>query len=139
MSDKEFTNASFNQFLNDKRLMASRCKKCGELYLPPLPLCRKCGGREIEWVEMSGKGKLAAFTCVAVAPTFMVQEGYGRDKPYCSGIVQLKEGPKISGRILGVDPQQPEKIAVGTPATAEYIERGQGEEKKTYLGFRLSG
>lgn len=134
---REFTAASFNQFLNEKKLMASRCKKCQTLYLPPRPLCIKCGDKEeMEWVEMKGKGRLAAFTAISVGPSFMIAEGYNRTNPYCSGIVELDEGPKISARILGVDAQHPEQIELGMPLKVEFLERGQGEKRTTFLAFK---
>ncbi len=135
MEHKEFTAASFNSFLVEKKLMASRCKQCGALFLPPKALCSACHDSEMEWTEMSGTGKLAAYTTIAVAPTMMVEEGYGRDNPYCSGVVELTEGPKISARILGVDAKTPESIKVGTPLKVEFLERCEGEQKKAFLAF----
>jgi uncharacterized OB-fold protein len=137
VEQREFSGASFYQLLGEKKLMASKCKKCGALYLPPKPMCTSCYGDEMEWAEMKGKGKLAAFTTIAVAPTLMIEEGYGRDNPYCTGVVELEEGPKISARILGVDAKKPDEIKVGTPLTVEFVERGEGEEKKTFLAFRV--
>lgn len=137
MAEREFNSASFNQYLNEKKLMASRCKNCQTIYVPPRPLCPKCYIQEMDWVEMKGKGKLAAFTTITVALTMMIQEGYGRDKPYCSGVVQLEEGPKISARILGVDAQKPSSIQIGTPLKLEFVEREEGGNKKTYLAFKV--
>jgi len=132
MSQKPFTSASFNQFLKEKKLMGSKCLKCGRLHLPPRPLCAQCYSREMEWVELKGRGKLAGYTCVAVGLTIMIEEGYSRDKPYCSGIVELEEGIKISARILGVDTQKPGEIKIGTPVEACFIEKGE----KAFLGFK---
>ena len=134
--EREFTSASFKEFLGEKKLMASKCTKSGALYLPPRPLCIKCFGTEMEWAEMKGKGKLAAFTTIAIAPTLMLEEGYGRDNPYCTGVVELEEGPKISARILGVDAKKPEEIKIGTPLAVDFVERGEGEGKRTFLAFR---
>jgi hypothetical protein len=128
----------FNSFLAHKKLMASRCTKCGALYLPPRAICPGSRDSELEWAEMRGEGKLAAYTAIAVAPTMMVQEGYGRTNPYCSGIVELAEGPKISARILGVDAKTPESIKVGTPMKVEFLERGEGDAKRYYLAFRAA-
>jgi len=80
--EREFNSASFYQFLAEKKLMASRCKKCRALHLPPHPICTKCSGNDMEWVEMKGNGKLAAFTAVAVGPTSTIEEGYDRNNPY---------------------------------------------------------
>lgn len=136
--ERAFTGHSFNQFLNEEKLMGTKCRGCGTLHLPPRPICTECGSREMEWVEMKGKGKLFAFTSICVAPTLMIEEGCGRDKPYCSGVVELDEGVKITGRILGVDNDNPENIKVGTPLSVEFVHRGEGENKVTYLAFRAN-
>ena len=136
MSEREFTSASFNQFLGEKKLMGSRCVKCGALYLPPRPLCTKCQSTQMEWVEMKGKGKLAAFTAISVGPSFMCQQGYDRNNPYLTGIVQLEEGPKISARLLNVDAKNPETVKVSIPMTVEFVESGAGPTKKTSLAFK---
>ena len=138
MDTNEITSAKFNSFLAEKKLMASKCKDCGALFLPPRAICPTCRKSEMEWAEVSGKGKLAAFTCISVPPTFMCDEGFGRDNPYCSGIVETVEGPKICARILGVEPKDPESIKVGTPVNLEISERGEGDQKVAYLAFRVS-
>ncbi|MEW5961804.1 MAG: Zn-ribbon domain-containing OB-fold protein [Chloroflexota bacterium] len=132
-----FTASSFNRFLGEQQLRGARCRSCGALHLPPRPICITCHGEDMEWVELSGQGKLIAFTTVHIAPTAMIEAGYGRDKPYCTGIVQLQEGPAISAQILGVDATQPESIAIGTPLRATFIERGEGEGRRTFLAFKL--
>jgi uncharacterized OB-fold protein len=91
----------------------------------------------MEWEEMDGHGKLLAFTMVHIAPTAMIEAGYHRNNPYCAGIVQLDEGPAISAQILGVDPNTPVEIEIGAPLHATYVERGEGEAKRTYLAFEI--
>ena len=132
--EREVNSASFYQFLAEKKLMASRCKKCQALHLPPHPICTKCHGNEMEWVEMKGNGKLAAFTAIAVGPSCTIEEGYNRDNPYLVGIVELDEGPKVSGRIRGLDAKKPENIKMGIPLTVEFTE--QGEVKSCYIAFK---
>lgn len=134
---RSFTAASFDQYLADGKLMASRCADCGTLNLPPRAICPKCHSENLEWVETSGHGKLAGFTVVYIAPNFMLEQGFGRDKPYVSGIVELDEGVKISARITGVDATKPEEIKVGTPLTIDFITTGEGDEAKTFLAFKV--
>ena len=136
MDQREFTVFSFNEFLNEGKLMGSKCVKCGAQYLPPRPLCTECNSTEMEWVQFPGNGTLAAFTAISVGPTMMIQEGFDRTNPYCSGIVQLDEGPKISGRIVGVDTQNPENIKVGTRVVIDFQQRSEKDVVKTYLGFK---
>ncbi|MBA7689622.1 hypothetical protein ES703_98130 [subsurface metagenome] len=99
----------------------------------------------MEWVELEGKGKLVAFTVICVGLPTMINEGYNRDHPYCSGVVELEEGPRISAQIIGVDVTKPESIKIGTPLTADFIERGSfslvaaiANVRKSYLVFRAS-
>jgi hypothetical protein len=143
MSDKPFTIDSFFSFFTEKKLMASRCEECGALWLPPRPVCLKCHGTEMEWAELEGRGKIVAFTVIGVGSMMMVNAGYGRDNPYCVGVVQLEEGPRISAQILGVDVAHPENIKIGTPVTVDFVERGTwhfvkevSDIKKPYLAFR---
>jgi uncharacterized OB-fold protein len=135
MGNREFIGTSFYQFLDENRLMGSRCRSCGALHLPPRALCPACYGEEMDWEEMSGGGKLLAFTTVHIAPTAMIEAGYDRKNPYCTGIVQLDEGPAISAQIIGVDPTKPEEIEIGTPVQVAFVRRGEEEAQRTYLAF----
>ena len=85
---------------------------------------------------MGGAGRLAAFTSISIGPPAMQDEGYNRDNPYCTGVVQLAEGPRIVARIEGVDTRNPESIGIGVSVTAIYLHRGAGENRTTQLAFR---
>ena len=144
MKEIPFTITSFDNFLKEKKLMASRCTQCNTLWLPPRPICLKCNSDEMEWRELNGRGKLLAFTVIGVGPMPMIDAGYDRDNPYCVGIVEMDEGPRIGAQILGVDVDHPENIKLGLPMTVEFVERGSwhiveelAQVKKTYLAFRV--
>ena len=89
----------------------------------------------MEWVEMNGSGRLAAFTCIAIGPPSMAREGYGRDNPYCSGVVELEEGSRVVARIEGVDTKYPEAIKIGMPLQVTYLHRKAGDSSATVLAF----
>ena len=134
--ERPFTAASFNQFIAEKKLMGSRCTKCEALYLPPRAICPKCHSDQLSWEELSGNGSLAAFTSVFIAPTFMVDAGYGRNNPYVSGVVKLDEGVMISARILDLDPKDAASIEIDTPLSVAFIEQGEGDARKISLAFK---
>ncbi|MBW2076959.1 MAG: Zn-ribbon domain-containing OB-fold protein [Deltaproteobacteria bacterium] len=143
MKELPFTIASFDTYLTERKFMASRCTSCGALWLPPRPICLTCKADQMEWEELTGKGTLVAFTVIGVGPMPMIDAGYGRDNPYCVGIVQVEEGPRIGAQILGVDVAHPENIKIGTKVTADFVERGSwhfveevAKAKKAYLAFR---
>ncbi len=135
MQSKPIGDNAFNQFLAKEKLMGSRCQKCGKLFVPPRPICIECGEAEMEWAEVSGKGKLAGFTCITIGPSFMRAEGYDRKNPYCVGVVELEEGARVDARIEGVDPSAPETITVGLPVKAKFLHRDNDYVKKTFLAF----
>jgi uncharacterized OB-fold protein len=110
---REFNAASFYEFLKQGRLMGMRCRACGQLSAEPRPMCPACHSKEVEWQEFSGKGQLSTFTCISIVPESMAKKGYGRNNPYCSGIITLAEGPRISALILGVDASNPQNIRTG--------------------------
>lgn len=139
MPENAFTQTAFRAHLTERKLMGSRCEACGTEFLPPRSLCTECYGEEMELLEMEGEGELIAFTTIHIAPTAMLEAGYGRDKPYCTGIVKLSNGLSISAQIVGVDASDPEGIKVGTPVEVEFVERGEGEEAETFLAFRPKG
>ena len=136
MEKRPFSDISYKQFLNEEKLMGSRCKKCGSLYVPPRSICIKCHGSEMEWVQIKGTGKLSAFTCIAIGPPIMIAEGFNRKHPYCSGVVELEEGPRVDARIEGVDTNNPEDIKLGMSLKAKFLHRGDIEKPKTYLAFK---
>lgn len=133
---KPFTAFAFQQFLSQDQFRASRCKGCQNIYLPVRAICPDCGQSHMEWIDLCGKGKLAAYTSVYIGPSFMNELGYGRDKPYLTGIVELEEGPKISARLLGFDPENPSKIKIGTAVELSIIKIGEGDDLSAQLAFK---
>lgn len=137
MTEQNFTRAAFEQKLAEHKLMASQCVDCSAQFLPPKPMCTECYSAEMAWVEAGTKGTLEAFTIVYIASTSMIEAGYGRENPHCSGIVKLENGLSISAQILGVDVANPETIKIGMPVKAAFIDRGEGDEAKTFLAFEV--
>ena len=135
MEERPFSDISYEQYLNEEKLMGSLCKSCGTHYVPPRAICVGCFASDMEWVKMKGKGRLAAFTCINIPPPFMIAQGYSRKKPYCTGVVELDEGARVDARIEGVDCGQPEEINIGMPLKVKFLHRADGIKKETYLAF----
>lgn len=136
--ERLFTAASFQIFMNEGKLMGSRNRATGEMFVPPRPIDPRTHGDDMEWVELSGRGKLAAFTSVYIGTSAMIDAGYDRSNPYIAGIVELEEGPRISAQIVGVDSLRPEIEWIGRPVRASFIERGEGDKRRAYLAFEFS-
>jgi len=84
----------FYQFCAQKRLMGTKCKRCGKILSPPRPYCTKCNSNEMEWIELKGTGTLLTYSIIHIAPT-----AFQALLPYAVGIVQLTEGPRLPAMI----------------------------------------
>lgn len=133
-----FSTARFFQNIREGKLMAVKCKKCGRLALPPRPVCPDCGGQDFDWVELSGKGKIATFTNIAVAPTFMVEKGHGRNNPYFAVIVEFEEGQRLSGYLAGASGIKPEELKIGTPVVLDFALSAKETDPLPTLVFQLA-
>ena len=133
--EKDITIQSYLEYINSKKLMGSKCKKCGAVDVPPRKLCIKCNSTDVDWIEMSGNGKIAAYSCISVGTTFMVEKGYSMKKPYCFSVIKLNEGPMVSGQLLGVDETKPDTIKIETPVKIKFIETELKGETRVDLGF----
>ena len=133
---RPFSDHSFKLFLSEGKMMGCQCRSCGESFLPPKPICTHCHSEDLEWKEIPGIGKLSAFTCITIAPEAMQKEGYGRDKPYCSGVVEFEGGLRVDARIIGVNPSNPEGIHVGMPMQADFITKEIDGIQTALLAFR---
>lgn len=112
------------------RLEAGKCLKCGSIHFPSRLICPDCGQREFETIKLSGKGELATFTIIRVAPS-----GFSDLVPYAVGIVKLDEGLSIMGQITDC---HPEDLEIGDRLTTQF--RRINEEGKTGMiqyGFKF--
>ena len=70
--------------LKEGKVLGLRCKDCGAVEFPPVPVCNSCGKHDMEWVEMSGDVTIdtLGYSAFGVPPYSMspVINGYGRTK-----------------------------------------------------------
>lgn len=99
------TIESFYRFCAEKKLMAVRCAKCDRVTVPPRNMCVHCGGSEVAWTELPGRGKLVTYTVIHISPA-----RFQSFAPYVVGIVEFDEGARLPGMIRNL---KPESIKVG--------------------------
>jgi len=133
--EKEFTIQNYLEFIQNKKLMGTKCKDCGTMYVPVRKLCTACNSLNMEWVPLSGKGELAAFTSITVGTPYFIELGYDRNKPYCFSVIKLEEGPMVSAQLVGVDAINPDTIKIGMSLKVKFLENKLKGEVKTDLGF----
>lgn len=104
--------------VKDGKVLAYKCKKCGNLQLATVVFCAKCYSQDFEVVEVEGKGKVVTYTIQNVAP--QEYEKYGL---YAWVVVRLDAGFNISGFLPNVD--SPKNLPINARIKiAGYDEKG---------------
>ncbi len=86
----------FWESLAEGRFITTRCKDCDRPSFPPQSHCPVCLGRNVDWIELSGRGRLYSATRVHAGPA-----RFSADLPYSVGIVDLDEDVRLVARLLG--------------------------------------
>ena len=107
----EFTVSNFIEGLKNETLLGSKCTKCGNLMLPPRIICNNCGNKALNSYHFKRGGTVKAFSTIYV-PLTCFQEKC----PYTVGIIEVFEGPKISGLLLDHG-----KVKIGSKVEAVFL------------------
>lgn len=82
--------SDFVKYLEEGKIMATRCSECGKLYFPPRADCPDDLSMDMKWEKLSGRCKLLTYTTAHFAPT-----GFEDDLPYTIALAQCEEGVKV--------------------------------------------
>ncbi len=77
-------------------LIMPRCKTCDNLFFYPRELCPICLSMDLEWVPVSGKGRVHSYTVIYQPGLSAFRE----DAPYIYAIIQLEEGPRMASNLV---------------------------------------
>ena len=80
-------------------LVMPRCKTCDHCFFYPRSECPRCLSSDLEWVKVSGRGRLHTFTVVRQPANPAFQD----DAPYIYAVVQLDEGPRLVSNVVECD------------------------------------
>ena len=105
-------NAFFFEGARRGVVLIQRCSSCGELRHPPLPSCPGCGSFDWDTVESCGRGTVFSFV-VTHHPQVASFE-----YPLPIAVVELVEGVRVVGDVIGTDPAQ---VHIGMPVVAETV------------------
>lgn len=86
--------ADFVKYLEEGKIMATRCSRCGKLYFPPRADCPEDLSTDMTWQQLSGRCKLLTYTTAHFAPT-----GFQDDLPYTIALAECEEGVKVYARL----------------------------------------
>lgn len=99
--------------LRANTLIGIKCKRCSGYTFPPTTACQNCGSFDLDWIEMSGHGKLLYVSHnISPAPNPRLTP----IAPYAYGHIELEEGIFVQGIISN--------IPVDVKILQEYFDKG---------------
>ena len=109
----------FITYLEEGKVMGTRCLDCGTMFFPPRAQCYKCLTSNMEWFEVSGTGKLITYSKLKYAPI-----GFEDDLPYYIAVLDYGDY-KVFGRISGDFPEEGLEVGMGMKTVANRLPSGQ--------------
>jgi len=97
-----------------RELVIQKCNDCGNKNYPPTLYCPNCLSSNLEWVKVSGKGKIYSYTIVYEYPPPSFKT------PYIIALVELEEGVRMLSNIVDCNPEDV-KIDMPVEVTFEDI------------------
>lgn len=92
-------------------LKGYQCTKCLKVYFEKKGVCT-CNNMDYTEKELSGKGKILAYTQINGAP-----EAYADYAPYCVALIELEEGARIESQVVDCAYAD---LKIGTPVEAVF-------------------
>lgn len=92
----------------NNQLLIQCCPDCGKFRFYPRAFCPECHSEKSEWVPVSGRGTVFAFTIGHRAPS----AAFAPDAPYTVAIIELDEGVRMMSNLVGCPP---ESVTIGLP------------------------
>ena len=99
------------------RLLAQRCENCDRLQFYPRARCTGCHSDAVVWEQLSGNGIVHSFSVLHMTPN----AAFAEECPYVFAIIEMDEGVRMSGRVVGVDP---DAVRCDMPVRVVFEQRG---------------
>lgn len=104
--------------LKQGKLMVPRCNACGKPFFYPRVACPLCHGRDIGWLEASGRGRLHSFAIAHQS----INRAMKVPPPYILAMVQLDEGPRMLTNLVNV-PADPAQLRCEMPVRVVFAKQ----------------
>jgi len=109
----------FIDYLEANKVAGTRCKDCGMAFFPPRADCHQCLASNMEWFEVSGKGKLITYSRLQYAPV-----GFEQDVPYCIALLDYGDY-KVFGRISSDLAEEEIRVGMEMQTAVNRLPNGQ--------------
>ncbi len=114
--------------LANKKLLGTKCCKCGYVFATPKLSCMECGA-ECDWVELPQEGRIHSFTvCHFGAEAFLDQ------CPFILGLIEFEGADTLLlTRLVGPNPNEANLKWVGMKVKAEFVQKPECKPTDVYF------
>ena len=106
---------------NNKKILGTKCKKCGKVWMPPRVNCSDCY-EDTDWIELKPSGEILISTIA-----WFTTSAFMKNVPYAMGFIKLDEAS--TGMLQGIFSENlvPSKIKRGKKVKAVFNKNRQGK------------
>lgn len=109
----------FVSYLEQGKVMGTKCKDCGMTFFPPRADCYKCLASNMEWFEVTGKGRLVTYSKLEYGPV-----GFEAELPYAIALADYGTY-KVFGRLSKNIPENEIKVGMELKTVVNQLPNGQ--------------
>jgi len=106
-------------------LKIQKCGNCGAVRHYPQLVCPECFSRDYDWIATSGRSALHSWTVCHHA----FHAAFKDELPYILATVDLEEGPRALGRLVGIEP---EDLKIGLALSHGFADDPSGTPMLTF-------
>lgn len=100
----------FWQSCKNHALALQRCDECRTYLYYPGYMCPECGGPDLTWTPVSGRGTIHSLTITS-------RSSFETHGPLVVALIELAEGPVMMSNIVT---SKPEALRIGEPVVVAY-------------------
>ncbi len=114
-----------------RELRVQRCEDCGAVRHPPGPRCTACGSPRRGYLLARGTGTIYSYVVHHHPPVS------GRTVPFVVALIELPEGVRMLGELVGVDPLDPSAAAAIQIGSAVRVSWQPVDDELTLPSWRI--
>jgi len=119
----KFGSKFLTELKDNKKLIGSKCPKCGMVYVPPRKVCGRCYVAMDEFVPLTDEGEI--YVCTIIRFGFVDPEtGVQRPVPYGYAFIKLDGADTCLTHFVNCT--DPEKLKVGARVKAVFEDNRKG-------------
>ena len=123
----------FIELMNNKKIMGTKCKKCGKVWMPPRINCSECY-EDTDWIELPHTGTIEISTIVWYGAAEFIQ-----NVPYGCAFIKLDKADTALFQGVFSENLVPSKIKKGQRVRAVFKKAGERVGKMTDFFFVPEG